>query len=47
MCKRTILNENVQTLFDQQSGIEDDQAVAERENVIACASLEELANGAL
>lgn len=45
--KRTILNENVKTLFDQQSGIEDDQTVTERENVIARASLKKLANSAL
>jgi hypothetical protein len=44
---RTILNENVQTLFDQQSSIEDDQAVTERQNVIACTGFEELANGSL
>lgn len=44
---RTILDEDVKTLFDQKGGIEDDQAVTERQDVITCTGFEELANSSL
>lgn len=44
---RTILDEDIETLFDQQSGIEDDKTITERQDVVACAGFEEFANGSL
>lgn len=44
---RTILNENVETLLDQQGGIEDDEAIAEWQNVVTRAGFEEFADGSL
>ena len=44
---RTILNEDIETLFDQQSGIEDDKTIAERQDVVACAGFEKFADGSL
>jgi hypothetical protein len=44
---RTILDENVETLFDQEGGIKDDETVTERQDVVACAGLEEFANCSL
>lgn len=43
----TILYQNIQTLLDQQGCVEDDQAEAERKNVITRADFEEISNGAL
>jgi hypothetical protein len=44
---RTILNEDVETLLDQQGRVKDDETVTEREDIVACTSFEEFANGAL
>jgi hypothetical protein len=44
---RTILDEDVETLLDQQSRVEDDETVTERQDVIACAGFEEFADGSL
>lgn len=43
----TILDQDIQTLLDQQGCVEDDQAEAERENVVTRADLEEISNRAL
>lgn len=43
----TILNEDVQTLFDRERGVENDQTEAERQHIVAGADLEEIADGAL
>jgi hypothetical protein len=44
---RTILDEDVETFLDQKSRVEDDETVTERQDVVACASFEEFANGSL
>jgi hypothetical protein len=44
---RTVLDENIETLFDQEGGIKDDETVTERQDVVACAGFEEFANGSL
>jgi len=41
------LDEDVETLLDQQGGVEDDETVTERKHVVAGAGFEELANGSL
>jgi hypothetical protein len=43
----TALRENVQALFDQEGGIEYDEAVGERKNIVTRADLEECANRTL
>lgn len=43
----TILYQNIQTLLDQQGCVEDDQAEAERKNVVTRSDLEEISNRAL
>jgi hypothetical protein len=42
-----ILYQNIQTLLDQQRSVEDDQAKAERKNVVTRSDLEEVSNCAL
>lgn len=43
----TLLREDIQALLDQQRSIEDNQPVAERQDIVARAHLEEGANGTL
>ena len=43
----TILYQNIQTLLDQQGCVEDDQAEAERKNVVTRSDLEEISNRTL
>ena len=45
--RRTVLGEDVQALLHAQGGVEDYEAVADREHVIAGPGLEEGANRAL
>lgn len=45
--ERTILDENVETLLDQEGSIKDDETITEREHVVAGAGFEKLANGSL
>lgn len=45
--KLTILVQDIQTLLYQQGGIEHNQAVADREHVIARPRLEKSSNGSL
>lgn len=40
----TILDQNVQALFNSQGSIKDDQAKAEGQDIVACADLEEVAD---
>lgn len=44
---RTILQEDVEALLDEQVGIEDDQAEGEGQHIIAGPFLEEVADGSL
>jgi hypothetical protein len=43
----TILYQYIQTLLDQQGCVEDDQAEAERKDVVTRSDLEEISNRAL
>lgn len=43
----TILYQNIQTLLDQQGCVEDDQAEAERKNIVTRSDLEEISNRTL
>ena len=43
----TALDENVQALLDQQRGVEDDEPVAERQDIVARSHLEEGTNRTL
>lgn len=43
----TVLVQDVQALLDEQRRVEDDQAVADRQDVVARPGLEKGANGAL
>ena len=45
--RRTILDEDIQALFHRQGGIEYDESETEGKDIIACADLEEVADGAL
>lgn len=45
--QRTILDEDVQALLDEQGGVEDDQTEAERQDVVAGPDLEKGADGLL
>lgn len=42
-----ILDENIQTLFDREGGIEDNEAKTQREDVVTVADFQEIANGTL
>lgn len=44
---RTLLGEDVKALLHQQRGVEDNQAIAQREDVVARADFEEGTDGAL
>ncbi len=44
---RTILNQDVETLLDEQVGVEDDEAKGQRQDVVAGADLEKVADGLL
>jgi hypothetical protein len=41
------LDENIQALFDREGGIEDNEAETQREDVVAVADFQEIANGTL
>lgn len=43
----TILDENVEAFLDGERGVENDQAEAQREHVVAGSHLKKVANGAL
>jgi len=42
-----ILDENIQALFDREGGIENNEAETQREDVVAVADFQEIANGTL
>ena len=42
-----ILNENIQAFFHRERGVEDDEAETQREDIVAGADLQEIANGTL
>ena len=44
---RTILNEDVKALSDEEVVIEHNQAKGERQHIVACPDLQELADGPL
>lgn len=43
----TILNEDVETLLDQQGRVKDNEAVTEGQDIVAGASFEKFADGSL
>lgn len=45
--QRTVLYQNAKTFFDEQIGVEDDEAKGQRQDVVAGADLEEIANSSL
>lgn len=44
---RTILEQDVEALFDEQVGVEEDEAERQRQDVVAGADLEKVADGFL
>jgi hypothetical protein len=40
----TILEEDIETLLDQEISVEDDQAEGERQDIIACSDFKEIPN---
>ena len=42
--ERTILDQDGEALLDQQAGVEDDQTKAQRQDIVARAELEEIAD---
>lgn len=44
---RTILNQDIEALLDEQVGVEDDEAKGQRQDVVARADLEKVADGLL
>lgn len=46
-CMHTILNEDVETLLDQQGRVKDNEAVTEGQDIVAGASFEEFTDGSL
>lgn len=46
-CHRTILDQDVQALLDEEVDVEHDEPERERKHVVACPDLEELAHASL
>lgn len=44
---QTILDEDIQRLFDKQGGVENDQTKAEGQNIVACPDFQEGTDGSL
>jgi hypothetical protein len=45
--QHTILQEDIQTLLDEEIGVQDNKSEGKRKNVITCANFQELSDGFL